>query len=281
MLALASPITAFAQSESDFHELETKYLFGNFTRGASTGIEGERAIEPDTLANFGKRGGNYAATETELEFEYTPNQFVQIEFGPTISYYNIRGVPGLDDRNMGAINGVTANVRSVLIDRGPSPFAVTLSFEPEWHGLDETSGATVSNYGVETKIEADTELVKNRLYYAFNVLYEPETTEALSGGWSSESTLGVSSALAFQVIPYVVIGADLWYLRHYDGAGFNSFTGDTTYLGPTFFWQISPKVLLSAAWEFQVTGHEVGVASPFDLTDFSRQRARLLVEFEF
>jgi hypothetical protein len=27
----------------------------------------------------------------------------------------------------------------------------------------------------------------------------------------------VSSALAFQVIPNVVIGADLWYLRHYEG----------------------------------------------------------------
>ena len=40
-----------------FPELDSKYLFGNFTRGASVGDEGERAIEPDTIANFGKRGG--------------------------------------------------------------------------------------------------------------------------------------------------------------------------------------------------------------------------------
>jgi hypothetical protein len=40
-------------------------------------------------------------------------------------------------------------------------------------------------------------------------------------------------------------------------------------------------VLISAAWEAQVAGSEVGVASPLDLTDFSLERARLLVEFEF
>jgi len=38
---------------------------------------------------------------------------------------------------------------------------------------------------------------------------------------------------------------------------------------------------VSVAWEAQVAGHEVGVASPLDLTDFSRERARLLLEFEF
>jgi hypothetical protein len=47
-----------------------KYLFGSFTRGASVEDEGDRAIEPDTCANFGKRSGQYAATHTELELEY-------------------------------------------------------------------------------------------------------------------------------------------------------------------------------------------------------------------
>ncbi len=229
----ANPLRAAAQSESAFHELETKYLFGNFTVGSSTGIEGEKAIEPDTQANFGKRGGRYGVSETELEFEYTPNQYVQIELGPTISYYNINGAPGLADRNMGTINGFGGDFRFLLIERNPSPFAVTLSVEPEWHGRDETSGVPVSNYGLETKLEADTEIIKNRLFLAFNVLYEPEGTNS-SPGWTNESTFGASSALAFQIIPNVVIGADLWYLRHYEGLGFNSFTGDAVYLGPTF-----------------------------------------------
>jgi hypothetical protein len=278
---LVCQVSAQAQDYGAFHEIETKYIFGNFTVGSSTGIEGEKAFEPETQANFGKRGGRYSVGQTALEFEYTPTQYMQIEFGPSVSYYNIRNVPGLDDRNEVAVNGFEAALRSVIIDRGASPFAVTLSLEPEFHSRDETSGAKVVNYGLESKLEADTELIKNRLFLGFNLLYEPETTLADLGMWSKESTFGVSSAFAYQIIPNVVIGADLWYLRHYDGTFFNSFTGDAVYLGPTFYWKIAPKVLMSAAWEAQIAGHEARVGSNLDLTDFSRSRARLLLEFEF
>ena len=99
--------------------------------------------------------------------------------------------------------------------------------------------------------------------------------------WQKESTFGVSSALAFQIVPNVTIGAELWYSSHYNGAAFNSFTGDAVYLGPTFYWRITPKILMNAAWEAQIAGREVGVSSALDLTDFSRERARLLLEFEF
>jgi len=291
-LSVAAPFAAQAEDsafhlgwfrDSDFHQLDSKYLFGSFTRGASVGEEGERAIEPDTRASFGKRGGQYATTLTELELEYTPTDFLQLEIGPTISYYNIRGVPGLEDRNMGVFSGFSATIRSLLIEAGRAPFAVTLSIEPEWLNFEEVTGETVSSYALETKIEADAELIKNRLFYAFNLLYEPEGT--ITGvnptGWDPESVFGVSSALAYQVIPNVVIGADLWYLRHYEGLALNSFSGDAVYLGPTFYWKISPKTLVSASWEAQVAGREINGVSPLNLADFSRQRARLLFEFEF
>ncbi len=270
-----------AQDAGTFHELETKYIFGTFTVGSSTGIEGEKAFEPETKADFVKAGGHYAVGQTTLEYEFTPTQYLQIALGPTVSYYNIHDVPGLDDRNMAAVNGFEAEFRSVLIDRNPSPIAVTASLEPEFHSRDEASGVKVVNYGLESKLEADAELVKNRLFWGFNLLYEPETTRADLGQWQNESTFGISSAFAYQIVPNVVVGADLWYLRHYDGAAFNSFTGDAVYLGPTFYWKIAPKVLMSAAWETQIAGHEPGVSSTLDLTDFSRQRARLLLEFEF
>ena len=116
---LVSGVPSAAQAEDDsalaaksrnsgFPELDSKYLFGNFTRGASVGDEGERAIEPDTVANFAKRSGQYAATLTELELEYSPTRFLQLELGPTISYYNIRGVPGLNDLDALHLVGVAA-----------------------------------------------------------------------------------------------------------------------------------------------------------------------------
>jgi len=281
MVVMASS-PAQAQDESEFHKLETKYIFGNFTIGSSTDKEGDKAFETESEGDFGKRGGHYAAAETELEFEYSPTQFLQIELGPTISFYDISNVPGLDDRNMIGLNGFEADIRSVILERGPSPFAVTASFEPEFHSLDETSGARVNNYGLENRLEADAELIKNRLYFGSNLLYEPETTRDNLGAWDNESTWGVSSALAYQIVPGVVVGADLWYLQHYQGVGFNTFTGDAVFLGPTFYWHIAHHVLMSAAWETQIGGHEIG-ATPgnLDLADFSHARARLLFEFEF
>jgi hypothetical protein len=280
-LFVASPVAAEAADDSAFHEIETKYIFGNFTIGSATGIEGEKAFEPETKADFGKRFGRYAVGQTALEFEYTPTQFMQVELGPIVSAYSIHNVPGLGELNTVSVNGFEGDFRFLLLERGPSsPFAVTLAVEPEFHSLDETSGARVTNYGLETRLEADAELIKNRLFLGLNLLYEPETTQAAVGGWDKESTLGASSALAFQIIPNVVVGVDLWYLRHYEGVAFNSFTGDAVYLGPTFYWKIAPKVLMSAAWEAQVAGHEVGVGA-LDLTDFARQRAMLLLEFEF
>jgi hypothetical protein len=279
-ILFSNPIVARAEDNGGFNELETKYIFG-FTIGSSVGDQGDKEFEPDTHADFGKRGGSYGVGQTALEYEYTPTQFMQIELGPTVSYYNIQNVPGLDDRDIATINGFEADIRSVLIDHNRSPFPVTLSLEPEFHSRDETSGAKVVSYGLETRLESDTQLIKDRLYLGFNALYEPETTRADLGIWENESTLGVSSALAFQIIPKVTIGADLWYLSHYDGAVFNFFTGDAVYLGPTFYWQITPKILMSAAWQTQIAGREVGVSSALELTDFSRERARLLLEFEF
>ena len=56
------------------------------------------------------------------------------------------------------------------------------------------NGARVVNYALETKVNADLELVTNRLYLGGNLLYEPETTRGDLGVWSQESTLGQSFA---------------------------------------------------------------------------------------
>ena len=57
---------------------------------------------------------------------------------------------------------------------------------------------------------------------------------------SSRPTISRVERLAFEVIPNVVIGAGIWYLRHDEGLAVGVFTGDAVYLGPTFFWKISP-----------------------------------------
>src|SRR5450631_4184105 len=264
MTALFFVVTNIATRAQDttviFRDVETKYVFG-FTEGSGIGLEGEKEFAVDTEARIGKRDGRYGASETKLEFEFTPNQYVQFEFGPFISAHQIRDVTDLDNRNQVAFGGIFGEVRYLLLDRGPtSPLALTLSVEPEWRRIDETSGERVTNFELEVKLNADLELIKNRLYLGVNLLYEPEATrdpDHIGAGWAMESKGGVSAALAYRVVPSVFIGAEVWYLRHYDGAWFNTFTGDAVFVGPTIYVQLASKIFMTAAWNTQVWGREV------------------------
>jgi hypothetical protein len=103
------------------------------------------------------------------------------------------------------------------------------------HNRDETGSERVRSYSVETKREADAEPIRTACCW-------PSTcsTRTKIDAWRLP-------ALTFQIVPNVVVGVDLWYLRHCQGVAFHSFTGDAVYPGPTFFWKIAPKVLMSAA----------------------------------
>jgi hypothetical protein len=278
--------TAYAQDNDPFlREIETKYVFG-FTEGSGIGLEGEKEFSLDTEARLGKKDGRYWGSETKAEFEFTPNQYVQFEFGPFFSAHRIKDVTDLDNRSQLAFGGVFGEMRYLLFGRGPSsPLSVTLSAEPEWRRIDETSGARVRNFELETKLNADLELIQNRLYLGANLLYEPEATkdtDHTGAGWAIESKSGVSGALAFRIVPNILIGAEVWYLRHYDGAWFNIYTGDATFVGPTLFVQLSPKAFIAAAWNVQVDGSEVDDPNVrLNLAEFSRQRAKLKVAIEF
>ncbi len=286
LVVAAGVFGARAQDSAAFYrDVETKYIFG-FTEGSGIGLEGEKEVSLETVARMGKRDGRYWASETKLEYEFTPNQYVQFELGPLVSTHVIKNVTDLDNRNQLAMSGFFGEVRYLLLDRGPSsPLAITLSAEPEWHRIDETSGTRVKNFGLELKVNADLELIKNRLYLGSNLLYEPEAThdpDGIGAGWEKESTGGISGALSYRVLPSVFIGAELWYLRHYDGALFNTFTGDAFFLGPTAYVQLGRKVFMTAAWNVQVHGRDVDdPGSTLNLSEFSRQRGKLKLAVEF
>src|ERR1043166_183459 len=80
-LLVSSTIYAQAQNNAPvYRDIETKYIFG-FTTGSGIGLEGEKEFSPETIMNFGKRDGRYAVSATKFEYEFTPNQYIQIELG--------------------------------------------------------------------------------------------------------------------------------------------------------------------------------------------------------
>jgi hypothetical protein len=272
---------ARADDASSWRELETKYIFG-FTTGSGIGLEGEKEFTVDTIGRFGKRDGHYAATETKYEFEFTPSQFIQIEFGALGSTHHIGGVTDLDDRSQVALGGAFAELRYLAIERtSNNPLSVTLAVEPTVRRIDETSGERVRNFEFETTVNADLELLKNRLFAGVNLLYEPEVTQTVTGDTQREATFGGSAALSLRVASNVVIGGEVWYLRHYDAANLTAFTGDAVMLGPSLYVRFTPKMFMTAAWNSQVWGREVGNSASLNLSEFQRHRAKLKFAWEF
>ena len=272
---------AAASDASTWRELETKYIFG-FTTGSGIGLEGEKEFTVESVGRFGKRDGSYAATETKYEFEFTPSQFIQIEFGALGSTHNISGVTDLDDRRQVAFAGGFAEFRYLAIERtSNNPLSVTLAVEPTIRRIDETSGERVRNFEFETTVNADIELIRNRLYAGFNLLYEPEVTQTALGDTQREATFGGSAALSIRLASNVVLGGEVWYVRHYDAANLTSFTGDAVMLGPNLYIQFTPKTFMVAAWNAQVWGREVGNPVSLNLAEFQRNRAKLKFAWEF
>lgn len=272
---------ARAEDANSWREIETKYIFG-FTTGSGIGLEGEKEVTVDSIGRFGKRDGYYAATETKYEFEFTPSQFIQIEFGALGSTHNISNVTGLDDRSQIALGGAFAEFRYLALERtSNNPLAITLAVEPTVRRIDETSGQQVRNFEFETTINADLELLRNRLYAGFNLLYEPEVTQIPLGDAQREATAGGSAALSLRIVSNVLLGGEVWYLRHYDAANLTAFTGDAVLLGPTLFIQFTPKMFMTAAWNTQVWGREAGSPVALNLSEFQRNRVKLKWAYEF
>ena len=117
------------------------------------------------------------------------------------------------------------------------------------------------NYCVETKLEADAELIRTAVFLAFNLLYQPAATRAAVGGGARNRRLSSPRRSPSQSCPTSWSASISGICATTKGVAFNSLTGDAVYLRPTFFWKIAPKVLMSAAWKL-IAGREIGASAP-------------------
>jgi hypothetical protein len=262
-------------------EVDTQFIFG-FTAGADVGELGEKELEHQTVAQLGKRQGTYAALFDQMRAEFVPVANFRFEIGIPAAFHDIAGVTGLDDRRQGAFDGLSTELRYRLLDREHAPFALTLSAEPHWSRVDETSGDPVDNYGGELSIAADKELIKNRVFAALNLVYDPEVTRShIAGRWQQEGNLGVLTSVTMQVRPGFFLGAEARYLSKYEGLGLSAFAGEAVFFGPTMFARFAKSCAISGSWGLQVAGHAADAPGALDLTNFTRQQALLRLEYDF
>jgi hypothetical protein len=261
--------------------IETENLFG-FTLGSDIEEKGTKEAAVETVGRFGKRDGTYAGVGKKLEFGFSVTDDFNVAFGPLADYHRVLGVTGLDDVKGLNFNGFGSELRWRLAKRTKDAVGVTLHFEPSVQRVDELTGLRGVRLGSENKLIFDRELIPDRLFAAFNLIYELERMrENGSAEWEDGSKVGVAAAASVQIAPKFFLGSEVRYLRAYEGLLPNTFLGDAVYVGPTMFWRFAPKAWISAAWNVQVGGHEVGHPLRLDLTNFERQQTRVKVGVEF
>ena len=263
------------------HGIETENLFG-FTLGSDTEHAGAKGVAIETIARFGKRTGSYTGVGSKLELAYGITDNVSAALALFASHHNVANVRGFDDVKGGGFNGLGGELRWRLVPRTPSGFGVTLHLEPGWQTHDELTGLKGTKFGSENKLIFDRELVPGRMFAAFNLLYDFEHVRE-DGASEPEkvSKIGLAAALTGAITPGVFVGGEVRYLRAYEGLVPETFAGDALYIGPTLFARLGANGWISAAWNVQVAGHEVGRPGSLDLTNFERHQVRLKVGMEF
>ena len=193
--------------------VETEHLFG-FTKGSDIDAVGSKHFIADLTGRFGKQRGTYAAASQHFELGFTPWRDVHIALGAALAAHRISGVDDVADRRQVAFEGLSFEARYRLLDRMQAPFGLTLVAEPHWARVDEVDGQRATKFAIEFTLAADKELIKDRLYGAVNLIYEPEWVRLkASGEIERESTIGLSLAAMTPIWPSVFAGGELRYLR--------------------------------------------------------------------
>ena len=98
-----------------------------------------------------------------------------------------------------------------------------------------------------------------------------------------ESTFAWSNAVALRIAETTFVGAEVRYLRAYDGTFLNRFEGHALYVGPTLHHKFD-KAFITIAYSGQVAGKDRDPElrnHRLDLTHFERHQLRVKVGMEF
>ena len=261
--------------------IDTEHLFA-FMIGSDVGNVGEREFQSQTTARFSKISGNYRSIGQELELEFVPARNFRIEVGGTFATHDIFGVPGLTDRSQFDGQGISLDLRYRFLNRDKDPFGLTFSADSRVDRIDETTAARVGKYGTEFTLAFDRELVPDLSVAALNLIYQPEWTRMPATGQTErESTVGAALAVMAQLRPGFFLGGEARYFRKYEGIGLDEFAGQALFVGPTAYFQLSPRSRLTAAWSIQAWGRPAGTNAALDLVNFERHHARLTFGVNF
>lgn len=263
------------------HGVDTEHLFG-FTEGSDIGAPPEKELESETTARLGKRGGSFRAVDSALVLKVPLSDRFRLAPGLAFAGYRMRGVPGLDDREVAALAGGFVETRARLWTRAEAPFGLTLNTVVGASRLDAATGLGARGLSIEAGLLMDREIVPGDVVAGLNIVYAlgRSRIDGIAGDQQA-SNLEISGALAKRIVPGLFLGVEARYLRAYSGLGLDRFVGQAVYLGPTVYKELTEETWMSFTWGTQVSGSEVRAGEDRDLTNFDRHQVRLRVGTHF
>lgn len=254
-------------------DIDSDSLFG-FTEGADTGDAGEQEVSKEFT--FRRRMGvaGYDAIQSFLKYEYSARDDLKLGIGLGVDYYRLSDVqfstdddaaaPFLPRRSLVAI--FSGEVKYRILERGPNPIGLSISFEPEWRRAVSGRGFDTSLLQFQTKLMADAALIPERLLVAANISWEPQVTWPSSGGTERDTNVEASAALSVRVRDKVFLGGEIRYLSSFAGLSFQKAPDYGIFIGPTMYAKLSGQAYLAAAWSTRVGGVVRG--QPESVPDF-------------
>lgn len=268
------PAHADEEAKSAGHEeLDTEHIFG-FTEGAYIGEKGEQEIENTAVERFGKSRA-YSFFENETAFRYVIPGDIRFSFGTLVDGYAIQEGLGPPQRTGFGFEGATGEVRWQPLQQSKSlPLDLTFSFSPQWSRIDDATGEEANTYSGQAAILAVAAIDPDKLYVGFNFICEPAVTRDFDA-WRINSSLEVSLAAAYAVVPGVFAGAEI---RRLNGSEQGLFSSHALYFGPSLYAKLSETFAIKVAWSEQVPD---GPNGRLDLENFERHQALLLLVKSF
>ncbi len=276
-LALASAAGLVAASAEG---ADTGDIFG-FSDGSDIGEKGDRSFEFDTVTGFGKRAGTYRSLSATGAVKGTLTDEIAVGFGVGFGRALVKNVPGLDNANGLGVQGLSGEVKYRVLDRAAHGIGLTLIAQPAWSRLDGEAART-NDFALGLKAAFDRELVKDTLFGALNVGYEPAWTWPVGGAAMERgSAFSLSGAISAQLREGFFLGLETRYEYAASGLFFNDGQGHAIFVGPTFYAKVGKDAFIAGAWGRQVAGRASGVAGALDLDNFERNvvRARFAIAF--
>ncbi len=259
-------------------------IFG-FTTPSDPGNPGDLQYFSENDGRAGKRDGAYGALNSKFALGYTfaPNWWIGAAF--FTAYNSSANVTGLPDLNHLRFDGASIELLHRIIERSSSnPFGVTLSVEPRWSRNDGVTGLPSDAYQSTFKFFIDAPIIPDALYWGGNLQLTLQKAQDPMNtvNWLPSSQLLVSTALTYQTLPNLFVGAETRYLSLSDNYTLSHEIGRALYVGPTLLWKPTEKIAFNVTFQPQVYGRSIANPSqPLDLDDFERAqfRVKLVVAF--